>query len=526
VKHLVSTAAARAWLVVALAGVVVVALVVGLQLVPRLTGGQAVVDAAEPAISDQAVEGEVAATKLLARYVDLVDPLVTRKGRGSGEVARLQRLVGDRAGISPRAARAVLRREAPHVEALLRAMPLSGAASERPRLTRFLAGTLHVSAEDLQDEIARSFPRLFQTLSELPSLTGGWYDVPGIEGMTRFDARTPVRSMPDVRDYLREDLVASVAQEKDHFQYLAAWGGIGYIPYLLLVAGIAAIAFGLVQARRAATDPPGKGAWAVVVAIGAVLLFAIAGLQYFPRLDGADAMISRLQPAFEQPRVDGLRAGTDLAVQAALFGDPIMTRAGGGAAEYPRLVAMVAERSGQTQRGVRRGLRRAAPRTAALLEALPLRSAATEVPHLLAVLSRRMHSGDGRLVRTLRKRTPALAQSILALGPVTAGWNRIPGTAELERFDGVTPVRTVPAFADYLDRDVVPILESQRQHFGKLANTWPPVRVLPGLLLGIGLLSALYGVAMMFRATKPRASRARAPRPASRRRTRRRAGRR
>ncbi|HEV7804856.1 MAG TPA: hypothetical protein VGO80_03500 [Solirubrobacteraceae bacterium] len=502
-KTLVSTAASRAWLVVVLTGVVVVSLVVVLQLVPRLTGGQAVVDAAEPAMRDEAVAGEVAATKLLARYVDLVNPLVTRRGRGSGEVATLARLIGRRAGISQREARALLHREAPHVDALLRALPLSGIASERPRLTGYLADTLHVGAEVLQDEIARSFPRLFQTLSELPSLTSGWYDVPGIERMTRFDATTPVRTMPDVRDYLRDDVVASVEQEQDHFQYLARWGGIGYIPYLLLVVGIAAIAFGLLQARRATSHPPGKAAWAAVVAIGAVLLLAVAGLQYFPRLHGADTMISRLQPAFEQPRVEGLRAGTNLVVQAALFGDPIMTRAGGAAAEYPQLVAMVAQRSGRTQRGVRRGLRRAAPRTAALLEALPLRSAAKEVPHLLAVLSRRMHTDDQRLVRTLRKSAPALARSLLALAPVTAGWNRIPGTDELERFDGVTPVRTVPAFADYLDRDVVPILESQRQHFDKLANAWPPVRVLPELVLAIGALLALYGALMMFRVTKP-----------------------
>ncbi|MEA2137928.1 MAG: hypothetical protein QOG56_1078, partial [Solirubrobacteraceae bacterium] len=364
-------------------------------------------------------------------------------------------------------------------------------------------GTLNVGDEDLQDEFARSFPRLFQTLSELPSMTSGWYDVPGVEAMTRFDASTPVRTMPDVRDYLRDDLMASVEHEQRRFRYLAAWGGIGYIPYLLLVAGIVAIAFGLFEVRRAASSPPGRPAWAGVVAIGFVILLAIAGLQYFPRLNGADTMISRLRPAFEQPRVEGLRAGTDLVVQSALFGDPIMTRAGGAAAEYPELVATVAERSGQSHSRVRRGLRGAAPRTAALLEALPLSSAAREVPHLLAVLARRMHTDDRRLVRTLRRRTPALTRSILALGPVTAGWNAMPGTADLERFDGVTPVRAVPAFGDYLDRDVVPILEGQHEHFDKLANTWPPVRVLPGLLLASSVLAVLYGVAMMFRATKP-----------------------
>jgi hypothetical protein len=502
-KRLVSTAASRAWLAVAVIGIVVVAVAIGLQLIPRLTAGQQVIDAAKPALTDEAVKGEVAATKLVARYVDLADPLVTRKGGASGEVERLVRLVARRGRISTARARALLRREAPHTEALLRALPLSGIASERARLTRFLASTLNISEEALQDEIAGSFPRLYQTLAELPSLTSGWYDVPGIEDMTRFDGEKAVKSVPDVRDYLRDDLVASVAQEKEHFQYLAGWGGIGYIPYLLLVIGIVAFGFGLLQARRAANHPPGKLAWAAVVAIGVVLMLLVGALQYHPRLHGADTMISKLQPAFEKPRVEGLRAGTNLVVQATLFGDPIMTAAGGGAEEYPKLIATVSERSGVSRAQVRRRLRGAAPRTTALLEAIPLSAVAKEVPHLLAVLSRRVHAPGDRLVRVLRRRTPGLAQVLLSVGPVTAGWNEIAGTARLERFDKVTPVRSAPAFADYLDRDVVPILESEHEHFDKLADTWPPLIVLPILLLAIGLVVALYGVAMMFLATKP-----------------------
>jgi hypothetical protein len=501
-RALVSTAASRAWFAVVLVGVLVVAIVLGLQLVPRLSAGQEVIDAARPAMTDTAVTGEVAATRLVAQYVDLADPLVSRKGGGSKEVAKLVALIARRAHVSRQHARALLRREAPHTEALLRALPLTGIASERPRLTRLLSRTLNVDAENLQDVIAREFPRLFQTLSELPSVTSGWYDVPGIEGMTRFDATTRVKTMPDVRDYLRDDLVDTVAGEKDHFQYLAGWGGIGYIPILLLIVGIVVIAFGLLQARRAASYPPGKLAWVVVIAVGVLVIALVGALQYFPRLGGADTMIGRLQPAFAKPRVEGLRAGTDVAVQAVRFGDPIMSEAGGAAEEYPKLVAFVSERSGLSRAQVRDRLRRAAPRTAALLEAIPLSAVAEEVPHLVGVLSRTLGTSGDRLVRTLRKRTPGLAQAILAVGPVTIGWNQIPGAAGLERFDGVTPVRSAPAFADYLDRDVVPVLESQQQHFDTLANTWPPVNVFPALLLVIGVLVALYGTVMMFRATR------------------------
>ena len=498
-----STAASRAWLAVAVVGVLVVAVVIGLQLIPRLTAGQQVIDAAKPALSDTAVKGELAATKLVAQYIDLADPLMTRRGDAQREIATLVRLITRETKISSRRARALLRREAPHTEALLRALPLSAVADERPRLTRLLSQTLNLPAEDLQDEIARTFPRLYQTLAELPNVAGGWYDIPGVEAMTRFDGETAVRTMPALRNYLRDDLVATAAEQQDDFDYLAGWGGIGYIPYLVLIAGLLLFAFGLLEARRATNYPPGKLAWFGVVAIGVVLALIVGALQYVQRLNGAETVISRLAPAFEQPRVEGLRAGTDLTVQAVRFGDPIMTRAGGAAREYPRLVALVAERSGLSRAQVRGRLARAAPRTTALLEAIPLSDAAKEVPHLLAVLSRRLDLRDGRLGRTLRKRTPGLTQTLLALRPVTSGWEQIPGTEGLERFDGVTPVRSLPAFADYLDRDVVPVLESEREHFDTLADPWPPAGYLGWLLLGVGLLVAIYGLAMMFLATKP-----------------------
>jgi hypothetical protein len=64
-------------------------------------------------------------------------------------------------------------------------------------------------------------------------------------------------------------------------------------------------------------------------------------------------------------------------------------------------------------------------------------------------------------------------------------------------------VRTAPEFADYLDRDVVPIFETQRARVDTLASTWPPLTSLPWLVLGVGAFLAIYGTAMLFLATKP-----------------------
>jgi uncharacterized membrane protein (DUF485 family) len=503
-KGFLSTTASRAWLGVAAVGVAVVALVIALQLVPRLTAGQEVIDAAQPAMTDRAVTGELAGTHLLSRYVDLVDPLVTAKGGAGRELPALVRTITRRTRLSSRRARSLLRREAPHADALLRALPLSGVADERGRLTRLLSSTLNITPDDLQDQLARSYPRLYQTLSELPSVTGGWHDIPGIEGLTRFDGTMAVKSVPELRDYLRDDLIETVAEEKDRFQALAGSDGIGYIPYLLLIVGVVVIAFGLWQARRAAKRAPGRIAWGGVVAIGVLIMAIVGALQYSTRLDGADTTIDRLEPAFDAQRLAGDRAGIDLVVQAVQFGDPIATATGGAADEVPKLVAYVSSQAGLSQAQVRRRLQRAAPRTTALLEAIPLSAVANEVPHLLDVLSRRLRMRGDRLLRTLRRRTPRVAQALLAVGPLTGAWNAIPGTEGLVRFDGVTPVRSMPDFVDYLDEDVVPVLETQRQHFRTLSDASPRVGVLPELLLAVGLLVAIYGAAMMVLTTRAR----------------------
>jgi hypothetical protein len=502
-KGLLSTAASRAWLGVAAVGVVMLALVLGMRLLPRLSAGQEVVDAAKPAMTDRAVAGEVAGATLLSRYVDLAGPLVTAKGGAARELPSLVRTIRRRTGMSSRRARALLRREAPHTDALLRALPFSGVARERGRLTQMLSSTLNITPDDLQDQLARSFPRLYQTLSELPSVTGGWRDVPGIEGLTRFDG-TAVETVPELRDYLRDDVIGTLAEEKDHFQALAGSGGIGYIPYLLLIVGIVAIAFGLSQARRAASHPPGRVAWGLVVALGVLIVATVGALHYSSRLDGADTLTRRLEPAFDAQRVAGDRAGIDLLVQVVQFGDPIATATGAAADEVPKLVAYVSSQAGLSQRQVRHRLRRAAPRTTALLDAIPLSAVAKEVPHLLAVLSRRMRIGHDRLVRTLRRRAPGLTRSLLAVGPLTTGWNAIPGTEGLESFDASTPVRSSPDFVDYLDKDVVPVFETQQQHFRTLADASPRLGVLPEALLAMGVLVALYGAAMVLLVTRAR----------------------
>lgn len=494
-KGLLSNAASKAWVGVALIGAVLLIVVFALALIPRLGAGQDVIDAASPALSDRQVAGERAGIDFIAKYVDVADPLVTARGGGAKEAAALIRLVARKARISNAQARAALRREAPHTEALLRALPLAGITRELVRLESFLAQMLNTSTTELPATLAENFPKLSQTLAALVPVANAWNEIS--QPFTRFDGK-PVRTLPELRDYFSDDLVATVERQKDNFQKVEGKGGIGYIPWLLLVVALALIVFALTRAKAAAGGgDPRRRDWRVVVAVGVVIVGLVVVLAYFPRMNAADKTIDALEPAFTEQRVAGAREGIALVHEAIQFGDPLATIRGGAAGEVPRLLRFVSERSGQSEGRLLRRLRRRAPRTTAVLEAIPLTAVGEEVPHLLAFLSKRMRIGGDRLLRTLRRQTPGLAQSLENVTAVTVGWNSVPKLGELEGFDGA-PVRTMTQLDNYLRVDVIPVLDEQRDNFSKLANTWPPVTYLPPLLIVVGMLVALYGLYGMF----------------------------
>ena len=495
-KGLLSAGAARAWLVVALVGFVIVVLVLALGLGARLRAGQDVLDAAKPALSDERVAGDRAGVDFISKYVDFADPLMTPRGGGRRELTTLVDLVARRAKLSRARVAALLRRSAPHAEALLRALPLSSVTREIPAFTGYLATTLNITDEGLAAELERSFPRLSQALTALPGVTTGWNDIPGIGGLTRFDGDRAVQTVPQLRGYLARDVVATLERDKGDLHDLAGRGGIGLIPTLLLVVGAVLLVFGLLQARRARDAPPGRPSWAFVMAIGALLVVLVFALGYFPRLRGADRAISDLAPAFAAERVAGARAGSDMIHQTVLLGDPIATRRGGAPAEIPELLTFVRQRTSLDRAAVLGALRRRAPHLSALLQAIPLTAAARELPHLLTVLGRRTRLSRPRLIATLRKRTPHLAQSLLALRTVSLRWNQIPGTERLTRFDGVTRVRTMPALDRYLAEDLVPLFERQRQNFRDLADPAPKLAVLAPALLALGVALIVFGLAM------------------------------
>jgi hypothetical protein len=411
-------------------------------------------------------------------------------------------LIRRRLDLSSAQARKILRREAPHAEALMRALPLEDVADEIPRLTAYLSTTLTMSEDDLAATLEQGFPRIAQLLTTLTNVTDAWYDVPGIAGLTRLAGDKPVRTVPGLRKYLRDDVVPLTVEHKEDFQRLSGRGGIRYIPYLLLLAGIAMFAYGLLQARRATITAPGRRSWSVVLALGVFLVALVVAAQSFPRLAGGQKLIADFEPVFAQERVKGASVGYDTVHEAIVLGDRMMTRHG-ATAETARLYRFVADRTGRRPGAVRRTLSRRVPRTIALLDALPLTAVAEEVSDLVAYLARALRMPRTKLVSLLCRRTPRLARALLAAPPVTAGWTALPGTREMTRFDALTAVHTMPALDDYLREDLLPVFLEESAHFDTLAGGWPPIGAFAFALLLLGVVVMLYARLMMQLVSRP-----------------------
>lgn len=236
--------------------------------------------------------------------------------------------------------------------------------------------------------------------------------------------------------------------------------------------------------------------WMVVVAVGLFVLVLVPTIHLSSRLDDGQELLDDAAPAFTPDRVAGDRAGITIVSAIVDLADPIATAEGGAAAEVPALVAFVAEQTGLSQADVLATLSDEFPKTTALLNALPLSDVTAELPGLVGFLGEALSLSPEEVSRALTDNFPRLSQSIANLPTVTSGWNAVPGTDALTRFDG-SEVRTVPQVRDYFAADVIPVLERQQANFDTLATTAPPVDFFAPLLILVGILVVAYGAAML-----------------------------
>jgi hypothetical protein len=241
-------------------GILVVTVVLGLHLIPRLNAGQKVLNAAKPAFATPRLTGARAGINIISKNVDVADPIMTAQGAAVPEVPQLIAFVAQKTGLSQAAVVAALQKNFPHTTALLQTIPLSSVTSELPGLLAFLEKTLKVTQTQLVGALTTSFPGLAQAITNLPTVTDGWNQIQGIDGATRFSG-TPIKTVPDVRTYFGSDVIPVLETQTGNYHKLVATSTIDFIGPLVLIVGIIVIIYGLLMlllARRLA--PAARGA--------------------------------------------------------------------------------------------------------------------------------------------------------------------------------------------------------------------------------------------------------------------------
>ncbi|MGH3156011.1 MAG: hypothetical protein ACRDNF_05490 [Streptosporangiaceae bacterium] len=344
----------------------------------------------------------------------------------------------------------------------------------------------------------KTFPALYQSISEMPYVVNGWHNVPGTASLTRFDG-TPVHTVPQLRTYFQKDVIPVLTDQRAHFQALDGTDGVAFLAPLLLTADIVVIIFGLAMAGFASRGMPKEmavGGWGVVTTVGAAIVVFVLVLSLFPRLDGGQNLLDQAKPAFNPTRLQGDVAGVAMVGHVVDFAAPVVTPAGRVASEVPALIGFVSEQTGLPSSTVLSTLTKDFPHVTALLEAIPLSSVTAELPGLVSFMATALHTTPTGVLAALKASFPALYQAITNLPDVTNGWNHIPGTTGLTNFSGA-PVHSMPQMQAYLSTDVVPFLATEEADFKTVNNTWPPLQVFPPLLLVVGIIVLLYGLLML-----------------------------
>jgi hypothetical protein len=486
------------WLVVALVGVFVVAVVAGVSLFPRLNAAQRVLDHGKPVFTQTRVTGDRAGITMISHAVNTLDPVVSPKGGAAAEVPKLVAFVSKQTGLSQAQVLAALTKNFPHTTALLKAIPLTAVTKELPGLVGFLAKTLHATPAQVLTALKANFPGLYQSIVNLPAVTSGWENVPGTANLTRFNGAA-VHTVPQVRTYFSSDVIPVLEDQRAHFNALAGSDGVAFLAPLLLTVGIVVIIFGVAMALFARKGLPrvlAGAAWSLVIAVGAAIVVVVLVLQMFPRLDGGQNLLDQARPAFNPTRVHGDQASITMVSHVVDFAAPVVTPTGTAVPEVPKMVAFVAKQSHLSQAAVLAALTKNFPHTTALLETIPLSSVTKETPGLLAFLGTALHLSPVQVAAALKLHFPAIYQAVTQLPFVTKGWNNVPGTTSLTTFTG-SAVHTMPQMRTYLATDVVPFLSTEQSDFTTVDTTWPRLPVFPPLLLIVGIVVILYGVLML-----------------------------
>jgi hypothetical protein len=482
-----------AWAGVALLGVIVVILVVSWQLFPRLFAAQAMVDDLNPAFPPDRVKGDRGGIEMVSAAVDLGDAAMY-PGRAELEWPKLIDFIAQQTGRSTADTKVMLHKDYPYIYGFLSSMPLSEVSAEVTKIVHYLGTVLFMTPDQVNHMLQTDYPAIYQVTVNLPKLVAGWDDIPGTEKLTTFNGK-PVRTMPELRDYLSKEVVAPVERQQANFRPLGTRFGVAYIAPLLLALGIVVFLFGttmVVVTWRGVPDNKLKSAWVVVPMIGVVVVLLVLGINAFPRFSGGQTLLNDTRSVFALERIQGDRAGVEfVSVYVNALGGAVLPD-GGVAEEYPKLYERVAKDVGVPVHVVSDLVHLDFPHAAALLDGVPFSASTADATKLVDHLASEAHVTSTQMWNTVRAKFPKIYQVLTSLRTVTNGWKEVPGTEGLTRFDG-TSARSVPLIRDYFLGDIIPALERQQKDFVIVDTNWPPLPVFAPLLTALGVAVVGYG---------------------------------
>ena len=149
-----------------------------------------------------------------------------------------------------------------------RRVPFSAATAEAWKLIDYLAVASSTTTEQMWATLQAEFPQTYQVFTNLRIVTDGWAAVPGTENLTRFNG-SPARSVPQVRDYFRDDVIPALLHQQHNFVIVDTnWPPLTVFAPLLTAVGILVVAYGLLlrwltnrqlRRQRDQPNPPAMG---------------------------------------------------------------------------------------------------------------------------------------------------------------------------------------------------------------------------------------------------------------------------
>ncbi|MBS4727941.1 hypothetical protein MSM1_06130 [Mycobacterium sp. SM1] len=235
-----------AWVVVPVVGAAVVGLVLGLNLFPRLIGGQTLLNATRPMFALDRVQGDRAGIEFISVFVNALGPAVLPDGGVTEEYPKLLDHVAKEVGVPVKVVEDLVHLDFPHTARLLDGVPFSASVAEAWKLVDHVAAVSHVTPQQMWDTLQAKFPKVYQLVTNLRKVTDGWADVPGAGKLTRFNG-SPAHSVPQIRDYFRDDVIPALErQQKDYVIVDTNWPPLTVFAPLLTAVGIVVVAYGFI----------------------------------------------------------------------------------------------------------------------------------------------------------------------------------------------------------------------------------------------------------------------------------------